>query len=286
MTIIDEFLSKLGFDEEAIHIYTVLAKSGPLTLLETSRLADIERTNLYRRVEELKQRGLIEEVPEYKKRTIKATSLSTLEMMVKETKLKSDALVSSFPTFINAVESLTPALSKNNVVYYHGREGIRQMAWHLLRAKGYYYTYSYRFWDEILGEKFTLSLNEEMVKRKFKVHDLFSDQYFEYKEQWLIEHGHKPGGDWSFWKSRFISEKILKIDQNIDIYNDVVAYYHWQGEETFGVEIYNQRVADFHRQMHDVIWRMAKSTDRLDWTKEWFSSLNKKNKFDPKKITK
>lgn len=269
MQLIDEFLSKLGFDADAIRLYTVLSKNGPLTLLEASKACDIERTRLYRLVDELAQKGLIEEVPLHKRRTIKAASLSTIELMVKEHKLKSEVLDNTFPTFINAIQSLTPTLSKNNVIYYHGREGIRQMAWHLLRTKGLYYTYSYRFWDEILGENFTLSLNEEMVKMKLAVHDLFSDQYFDYKKEWLRIHGHKPKGDWSFWRSRFISEKILKVDQNIDIYNDVVAYYYWQGEETFGVEIYNDRVANFHKQMHDVIWKMAKPTPHLDWTKEW-----------------
>lgn len=269
MEIIDDFLTKLDFDKEAIRIFTVLSKNGPLTLLETSRKSNVERTRLYRLVDELMQKGLVEEVPQYKRRTIKAADLSTLEMMVKDKKLKSEALSNTFPTFINAIKSLTPTLSKNNVIYYQGREGIRQMAWHLLRTKGIYYTYSYRFWDEILGEKFTLSLNEEMVRIKLKVQDLFSDQYFNYKKEWLKTHGHKPKGDWSFWHSRYISEKILKVDQNIDIYNDVVAYYHWQGDETFGVEIYNERIAEFHKQMHNVIWKMAKTVPHLDWTKEW-----------------
>ena len=269
MTIVEEFLAKLGFGNEAIQVYMALTKSGPLTVLEVSRKSGIERTRLYRLVDELAKKGLIEEVPNYKRRTYKAASLSTLEMMVKETQLESEALSKTLPIFINALKSLTPVSSKNNVVYYHGREGIRQMAWHILRTKGIFYTYSYRFWDEILGTKFTLSLNEELVKRKIKVHDIFSDQYFKYKDDWKKKLKKKPGGDWSFWHSRYISEKILKVDQNIDIYNDVVAYYHWEGEETFGVEIYNERVAKFHKQMHDIIWKMAKPTPNLDWTKDW-----------------
>lgn len=102
-----------------------------------------------------------------------------------------------------------------------------------------------------------------------KVHDIYSDQYFKYKEDWLKKHKHKPEGDWSFWESRYISEKILKVDQNIDIYNDVVAYYHWDGEESFGVEIYNERVAEFHKQIHRVLWKLAKPVDHFDWSKKW-----------------
>lgn len=269
MQLINDFLEKLGFDEPAIRVFKVLSKFGPLTILEIARKAQIERTRLYRLIDELGQKGLVEEVPNYKRRTLQAASLSTLELMVKEHRLKSEELTTTFPTFINALHSMTPGLSSNNVVYYHGREGIRQMTWHLLRTKGIYYSYSYRFWDDLLGEQFSLSLNEEMVKIKLKVHDLYSDQYFAYRKDWLKRHGHKPLGDWSWWKSRFISEKILKIDQNIDIYNDVVAYYHWEGDETFGVEIYNQRIAEFHKQMHNLVWTMAKPTKHFNWAKDW-----------------
>ena len=57
--------------------------------------------------------------------------------------------------------------------------------------------------------------------------------------------------------------------QNIDVYNNVVAYYHWQGDETFGVEIYNDRVAEFHKQMHNVLWKMAKATPHFDRAGDW-----------------
>ncbi len=269
MKLVEEFLNKLGFSKEATILFVTLTKCGPLTLLEASRKANLERTRLYRLVDELKDKGLIEEIPTYKRRTIKAASLSTLEMMVREQEIKSKSLSGSLPAFSQAIQTLVHSVPANNVIYYHGREGIKQMTWHILRCKGLYRTYSYRFWEEMTGEKFVIKFNEKMVKQKFKVHDLYSDQYLKYKENWLKIHGTKPEGDWSWWIARYIPEKILLIDQNIEIYNDVVAYYHWQGEETFGVEIYNERVAAFHKQMHDLVWKIAKPVDHFDWRKPW-----------------
>ena len=266
---LEDYLGMLGFNQQEAKLYLALTKSGPTTLLQAARASGIERTRLYRMVDTLKEKGLIEEIPQHRHRTIKAASISTLEMMVKDHLFKSQVLNRTLPEFTHSLQSLVAGPAQNNVVYYRGRAGIRQMSWHLLRTQGLYRTYSYRFWDEVLGEKFTLSLNQEMVKIKLKVHDLFSDQYFDYKKDWQRVHGSKPPGDWSWWHSRYISEKILKIDQNIDVYNDVVAYYHWEGDETFGVEIYNPKVALFHKQMHDVIWKMAQPAPDLDWTKEW-----------------
>ena len=269
MKIIEEFLQKLGFGAQATALFVALTQNGPLTLLEASRHANLERTKLYRLIDELKDRGLIEEIPAYKRRTIKAASLSTLEMMVREQEVKSKSLTGTLPAFSQALQSLTHNVSASNVIYYHGREGIKQMTWHILRCQGLYRTYSYRFWEEMTGLPFVLQLNERMVKQKFIVHDIFSDQYFDYKKACMKSHGGKPEGDWSWWRARYIPEKILLIDQNIDVYNDVVAFYHWQDEETFGVEIYNERVAEFHKQMHDIVWKMAKAVDHFDWRKPW-----------------
>ena len=64
-------------------------------------------------------------------------------------------------------------------------------------------------------------------------------------------------------------EKIVKIHLNIEIYNDVVAYYYWQDDEIFGVEIYNERVAELQKQIHDVLWNMAVTKpDGINWTKK------------------
>src|SRR3989339_2083013 len=82
--IINDFLSNLGYSSEAIRIYFSLIKKGPLTLLQISNDSGIERTKLYRLVESFIKEGVVEEVPAYKRRTIKAVDLNTIEFLVKE----------------------------------------------------------------------------------------------------------------------------------------------------------------------------------------------------------
>ena len=277
-TIIHEFLKKLGFSDEEIKLYIAIFQKGPVTLLEASRVSGIERTKLYRIIDSLQQKKIIEEVPQYKRRTIKACDISTIELLVKERELQDRFLINNFPTFTNALSELSKPLQGSNVIFYRGVEGIRQMTWNILRCKGLFRTYSYRFWDDILGTPFVLKLNERMVEQKFEVHDVYSDQYLIFKKEWLKAGKGKPSGNWNLWDSRYISEKILTVNQNIDVYNDVVSYYYWQGNETFGVEIYNQRVADFHKQMHDVVWNRAKQLPDIDWKAEWEKKKSTKSK--------
>lgn len=267
--LITDFLKKLGFTYEESKLYIALVKNGPSTLLAAAKLSGIERTKLYRMLDHLLERKLIEEVPQHRRRIIKAADLHTLQLLVKEKDITAQYLTNTFPAASQALQEMTNTVSGNNVIYYHGIEGIRQMVWNMLRCKGLFRTYSYRFWDDILGHRFVLQLNKELLAQDFQVHDLYSDQYIDFKKQWLQEKGQKPAGRWPFWDSRHISEKTITINQNIDIYNDVVSYYYWQGDETFGVEIYNERVADLQKQIHDVLWRRAKKKPELDWTKEW-----------------
>jgi len=266
--LITDFIIKLGFDTDGAKIYLALIQKGPQTLLMLSRNSGIERTKLYRIVDVLADQGLIEEIPAFKKRTLQATGLNTLEMLVKERERQNKLLVESLPFVIDAVNVLAQKTAENQVIYYRGVEGIRTMTWHILDTVGIYRTYSYRFWDDILGPRFVKRLNEEMLERNLKVHDLYSDQYFDFKK-WWYKSGHKhPSGDWHFWESRYLSEKIVKVDWNLDIYNDVVAYYYWQGEETFGFEIHNARFALFQKQIHDVLWNMGKKMPPIDWTRK------------------
>jgi DNA-binding MarR family transcriptional regulator len=267
LSFVSDYLQKLGFSESETRLYITLVQNGPSTLLEISRAAKIERTRLYRRLDELCQRGLIEEVPQYKKRVIKAADLSTIELMVKERERQDKILAASFDEFSGALDGIQKPFPGNNVVYYRGTEGMRQMTWHVLRCEGLFRTYSYSFWNEILGDSFVLRLNQEMLVRNFKVHDIYSDEYIEYKKNWLKSDKKPPAGDWSFWESRYLPEKLVRVHLNIDVYNDTVAYYYWQDEEIFGVEICNKRVADIQKQIHDVLWGMAKKMPHFNWTK-------------------
>jgi sugar-specific transcriptional regulator TrmB len=264
--LINDFLGRLGFSSEAIEIYLSLLANGPSTLLQVAKNSGIERTKLYRQIDDLVEKGIIEEMPAYKRKTIKAVDLNSIELLVKEKQSQAYSLNESLPNFAEAVKAVSSSsLPGVGVVYYRGVEGMKQMIWHILRCRGLYRTYSYRFWNDILGDSFTEKLNREFIERKFKVHDLYSDQYLTYKKNWMKTRGKKPGGDWNFWSARYISEKIVKINQNIDIYNDTVAYAYWDGDNIFGVEIQNQRVADMQKQIHDLLWKMGRKINTLDW---------------------
>jgi hypothetical protein len=264
--VVSEFLHRLGFGDDAISVYIALVRNGPSTLYTLAKNSHTERTKLYRLTDELVAGGIIEEIPLYRHKTVKAVDINTIELLVNERVAQVSGVKQSLPVFSDAVRALASAAVPGvNVIHYRGVEGLRQMTWHTTRCRGLYRTYSYRFWNDIFGDAFTQRLNHEFTERKFRVHDLYSDQYLKYKKEWMKRVGKKPAGDWGFWKARYVPERIVAINQNIDIYNDTVAYSYWDGEDRFGVEIQNQRVADMQKQIHDLLWKMGKRIDTLDW---------------------
>jgi hypothetical protein len=267
LRLINQYLSALGFDQNAAKLYLSLVEHGPQTLLSASRLSGIERTKLYRLVEILVEKGLIEETQEYKKRTIQAATIGKVELLVREKELQNQYLTSSFPTFSSLIQSLSTPFPGQKVIYYRGAEGIKQMTWNNWvshPAEKIYRTYSCSFWNEIFGDNFTNKLSHEIVRQGFVVQDLYSDTYVEFMKNWFSK-DHKWVGNFITWNSRYIPSETLAIDLNADIVGNTVAYYYWQGKEVFGVEIVNERFAKFQKQIHDILWTVAKKRPDVNW---------------------
>ncbi|MFA9288330.1 MAG: TrmB family transcriptional regulator [Weeksellaceae bacterium] len=255
LSALDTFLTQLGFTVEEKSIYTALVTRGSMTILELSKAAGVNRTKIYRLLDELKKRGIILEVVEEYKTVLKAAEIHNLEQLVKEQEAKAALLRESFP---HVVSMLHPMMNLQQpgteVIMYRGVEGIKQMIWNTLEAKSEIVGYTYREMDELVGETYDQSWREEFKARDLSMRDIYSDVYLESikgkKDNQLVS-------DLKF-ESRYIAEKHLTINHQIDIYNDIVAFYSWQGEEIYGVEIHNAKLAQMQRQMFEIVWNISK----------------------------
>jgi sugar-specific transcriptional regulator TrmB len=248
-----KFLSFLGLDFEESKIYLTLLEKGGMTVLEISRITKVSRTNVYRLVEKLKTEGLIEEIQRSSKKILMPVGAHKLEMLVKEQESKAEYLRKFLPelsTIIPATNSISQPETK--VMFYKGVEGIKQMVWNTLKAEGECVGYSYRTIAEIVGEDFAESWYTEFRFRKLRFRDLIGDEYLKSINQESPRKVDNPNFD-----SRFISKDVLDINHQVDIYNDIVAYYTWHEGEIFGVEIHNKKVAKLQKQLFEAIWRLG-----------------------------
>lgn len=259
-TNLSSFLTKLDLSREEIEIFWALTKYGSSTILEISRNTGINRTQVYRFLEKMKKEGLTEEIIEEHRTMAKATDINQLERLVKEKANETEQLKTLFPQVQQLLSSTVGQnQAETKVLFYRGQNGLQQMVWNTLKSKETIRGYTYRMLEDAVGENFAKTWAEEFVDRGLKGKDIFSDAYLRNRSE-TKRPNHLDIVNYNY-KSRYISPETLNIDHQMDIYNDVVSFYNWFEGEVFGVEIYNQKVADFQKQIFEIIWDLGKEIE-------------------------
>ena len=87
---------------------------------------------------------------------------------------------------------------------------------------------------------------------------MYSDEYLKRAKETGLNEELRVGIN-----GRYISADVLTISYQTDIYNEVVAMYNWYDGEVFGVEIHNKKIANFQRQLFELVWNKAIPTNKL-----------------------
>jgi len=239
-----DYLGDLGLDKISANIYVSLIEKGPCTISELSRSSGIERTKLYRILNKLLKRGVIEEIVEYKRRFLKAADINNLEYIVQHNLRRAQNLSNRFFEFTQTIDRLKQ------------KDMPTSMLWNELSAKTESMCFVYKIFDAFIGQDFFDHWASEFGKRKLKSREIrteiFDQSYIESPDEicFLIKN----------IKIRYISSKKLPMTHGMTIYDNVVAIYDFWEDQIFGVEIYNQKVADMQRIFFETYWKKAKPT--------------------------
>ena len=259
-TIIEQ-LQTLGIDDVETKIYLYLLEGYAKTPLEISRETGINRSKIYRYLDKLKQKRLIEQLTVDRGIKLEAASPEILELLFiekeKELKVQQELL----PNLVKDLNMLSRRTENPfEVRYYHGEEGLKQMLWNRLSAKEIL-LYGYQTMNEIVGKKFAEILREEQIKRKIKQYEIEED----------VDIGNFTGNftysDVPHWKEyytpRYMSPDSLKIRQYTSIYNNTVAIMNWEHGAKGGVEIVNELYAYMQKQLFWILWNKIAEQPKL-----------------------
>ena len=242
-------LNVVGDEAKIVHS---LMEEYPQTVLKISQSSGIARTTCYRLLNNLTKRGLVHEVLEENTTMFAPASVTELERLLEEKAGEVDrakGLLSDLEKVLGSAAYLQQPGTE--VRFYRGKSGIQQMGWNTLQAKKVFRGFSYREYAEIVGEKFDRDWEEEFIARGLFFKEIYSDAYIEsrpddeivWRESWI--------------ESRYVSPEVLDINHQMDIYNDIVAFYNWYEGEVYGVEIHDEKIARFHKQLFDLVWENA-----------------------------
>lgn len=246
-------LESFGLDEIEVNIYLFLLKNGSRTPLDLSRETNINRSKIYRYLDRLKDKKLIEESKTSRGLTLKASDPKNLELSIHEQEYKIQRQKELFPEIINELSSLPNHLqNKFEIKHYDGPEGLKQMMWNHLAANKEILLYGYQTRNEIVGTSFADKVREEQVRRKITLYEIEED----------IDPGNftgkftytKVSGWEKYYVPRYVDPKILKIRQYTAIFNDTVSIMNWESDQKVGVEIINSVYASMQKQLFWSVW--------------------------------
>lgn len=247
-------LREFGLDDVEGQIYLNLLESGPKTPLDLSRETGVNRTKIYRYIDRLKAKKLVEESYLGRGLTLKATGPEALELLIFEKERQMKAQKELLPQLIKGLAAPGIAEHAFEIKHYHGQEGLKQMLRNQLSAKKEILLYGYQTRNEIVGASFADKLREEQMHRKIVVYEIEEE----------VDPGNFTGkftytkvSGWGkkYYVPRYVDPKILKIRQYTAIFNNTVSIMNWEHGQKVGVEIVNELYAGMQRQIFWGVWK-------------------------------
>jgi sugar-specific transcriptional regulator TrmB len=132
-------LSRLGLSLDQAKVYVCLLEGGSMSHLQIARLTGVNRTKVYRIVDDLESSSLASIETSDAGKTVIAASPKNLEVKLttEESKLnnKKAVLAQTLPK-LNKIFNKKDDELKFTVNTYEGVSGLKQMLWNELKAKG------------------------------------------------------------------------------------------------------------------------------------------------------
>ncbi len=243
--------------QDMADIYIALLKK-PSSHLELSRNTGVNRTKVYRLVQELEKRSLVSTIADDAGTRIEAADPKHLELSVAESEqklqTKRDAYTALLPQ-LSALKSSAGIQPTDFIVRtYDGEEGFKQMLWNELKAKREVLVFGSGPLEKLVSSnRWTENHRQKSIDAGYRIRE-------------LLNPGKKPPNFTKndrfkdIYQVRFIDSQEVPLQHQIAIYNDTVSIYHWRDDQKVGSETINRAYADTMRSFFEHYWAKGKDT--------------------------
>lgn len=246
-------LTQAGLSKQAAEVYVFLCRESA-THLHISRKTGINRTTVYRLVQDLEEMGLVSRQTDDRGTLLKACDpeILTLNLTAKEAKLR-DArkdLEQILPELQNLSQSNDGLMT---VRTYEGVEGLKQMCWHELKARDMTLTLGSGSIEDLIPNHYWAEKHRALsVEAGYRLLEIVNvsdavNVTFTENEDFMKQ-----------YECRLLDDGILPMARQTVIYNDTVAIYHWRENQKVGVEIINREYAEMMRSIFWNYWKLSR----------------------------
>jgi len=246
-----EWLRELGLSGDEAMLYLELLR-GPATHLHLARATGVNRTKVYRLAEQLVERSLVAKRSDDRGTFLVAADPTTLEveLVTQEERLKAQRGV--FGRLLPALEGiLAGQTSSFSVNTYEGADGFKQMLWHELKARGELVVFGSGTLEVLVEDRrWAEKHRARTVEASYRIRE-------------LLNPGGKPleftanAAFMSGFERRWLAPEVLTLEDQVCIYNDTVAVYHWKEQQKVGLEVASVGYALMMRQMFERYWALG-----------------------------
>ena len=237
-------LQDIGLSEKEARVYLAALELGKTTAEKLATQAKVNRSTNYVQLESLMKMGLMSTYEEGKKTYFAPESPTylkrILDMKCAEIGAREKELGSLLPELTHLFEG---AGERPVVRFFSGKDGVATMRDQILETKNKNILILHSF--DSLASVFNEEEREDYSKRR-------ADAGISARVIYNKKDGPFPG-DFKSTSRRHVAEDILKVTNDIAIFDDSIAIANLQGA-LFGVLIENKQIADSLRSMFEFMW--------------------------------
>lgn len=249
---LSHLLQQLGFNEKESAIYLACLKQGQPTVLQLSRSTKIPRGSVYDALEDMLEKGYVNQVEKDKHRIFMATSPKTL---YKEYRAK----VKQFSKALPELTGLFHGHEKPAVRFFEGIEGIKHVYEDSLKASTEILNFTNSAEVRTHWPSYDQDYIEKRIKKKIFLRCIAPDDAY--------GHGVQSEDEPSFRQTLLVPSQEFSFTNEINIYDHKMTIVSFD-PKPIGIIIESQPVADTQRDIFKMAWAFA------------WSLQNKKNLFE------
>jgi len=250
-TIVEQ-LRALGLSRDEATLYLELLKE-PATHLRLAHATGINRTKVYRLANELEKRSLITKRSDDRGTFLVAADPSTLEvgLVTQEERIKQQR--EAFAALMPVLAPIQKGETSHFIIHtYEGSEGFKQMLWHELKTKDENLIFGSGTIEDLVDDRRWAEKHRQLTTQTpYKVREILNPRgrkpTFTLNQKFMRD----------IYQERTIDPGVMLLQNQMVIYNDTVAIYHWREEQKVGLEIINKAHAAMMRDIFEHFWQIA-----------------------------
>lgn len=257
-------LKNFGLTPNEREVYLLLARSSWSTVLSLSQKTNIKRTTLYRIIDLLQKKGLVEMRVDDKTSYYKAGDPKNFESLIVDQEKKTKIMRNQ----LNMLQGHISLLTKKNpdqisVNFHRGTRGIQALEWKMAEEKNaQIFVFGNDSWRKLLGPDFSETIRAEHVAKNLLIKEILNPQNDKpIPKSGLVEWTKNTDYIFHHYQHRTIETQLLPIQNEFYVFEEKIVLFSLEKDEIAGIEISNKNYAQLLRQMFKIMWNQAKIID-------------------------